>query len=269
MPETWLDQQAVRRLCVTLAGIQLLIAAVNLLFIPSEHREYEAWKSHLESPETPAPPEPREETPNLRRETIRFVKQQLDLDRECNFTTWLSSMQGALIGFAALLLSIKTRRREWFLLMLGLFYYSMDELCQVHEWLGANLAKAGFTIVSLGPPYPWVIVLGPIFLAYGVGMLIFLNRQLREHPRLKRLATVALLLMASSLPLEWLGGELQGNAPRPPRLEVIAEETFESLGGTLLLFVLLMLIVVVPAAARRARVPAGAEAGSSGADVTA
>lgn len=250
MAEGWLDNDVVRRLCLAIAGVHILVAVINLAYIPSELREYEAWKSHIESPVVEPPPGPAQKRMSLKVEAVRFAKQELDLDRECNFTTWLSSVQGALLAAATLLLSIKTRRREWLAVMLGFLYFSMDELCQVHEWVGLYLSNIGFRIGSLGPPYPWVIVLGPIFLAYAGGVLAFLNRELHAYPKLRRLAFLGLVVMASSLPLEVLGGQLQGDAPRPPRLEVIAEETLESLGGVLLLFTFVTLLIQIPAAVR-------------------
>jgi hypothetical protein len=244
MSNGWLDLKGVRTVCVAISAIQILIGIINLAYIPSEMREFEAWQSHAESPTT-APSTPAAAArPNPRRELIRFVKQQLDLDRECNFTTWLASMQCALIGFVALLLAFQSARREWLLVMGGFLYLSMDELCQVHEWVGVQIAQSGFRIGALGPPYPWVIVFGPLFLLYAVGVARFLHRQLASERGLRRRALLALALMGSSLPLEALGGELQGDAPRPPRLEVIAEESFETLGGTLFLYVLLTLLVL-------------------------
>jgi len=252
MNEAWLDQRTVARFCITLVVLQILIALINLAYIPSENREREAWRTHIESPEPsadataqelPIAPVPAAVKPNLRRETLRFAKQQLDLDRECNFTTWFSSAQAALVAFAAFMLASKNGRRGWLLLAIGFLYFSIDELCQLHEWFGTMLSQEGFRIGSLGAPYPWVVVLGPIFLIYAIGMFRFLWRELREVPRLGTMMIVGMLAMAASLPLEALGGELQGSAPRPPRLEVIAEETLESLGGTMMLYVLLSLLL--------------------------
>jgi hypothetical protein len=244
---SWLDPKDIGRLCLALVGLQLLVAILNLAFIPSERREYLAWQTHIEAP---APTRPRaaaaEPTGPVRWrvELVRLARQQLDLDRECNFATWLSSVQAGMVGFVSVLLFLQSRRREWWLVGLGWMALSADELCQFHEWTGAIISRSGFHLGALGPPYPWVIVAGPFLLAYAVVVLWFLNRELRPHPRLRGLVLLALLLMASSLPLEVIGGWIQGNAPRPPRLEVIAEETFESLGGTVFLYVLLVVLAV-------------------------
>lgn len=249
MSDVWLDPPAVKRLCFTLVAVQLLVALANLAYIPSEKREFEAWQSHLEAPVAAATPAPAPPTPvapvpySFQHEFVHNLKQQLDLDRECNFTTWLSSMQSILLAFVTLMLMFQSGRREWLLLIGGFAWLSMDELCQIHEWVGFQLSNSGFHLGALGPPYPWVIILGPIFLLYGFGALRFMIRELAAEPRLKMWALAALLMMASSLPLEVIGGELQGEAPRPPRLEVIAEETLETLGGTTFLYVLLTLLI--------------------------
>jgi hypothetical protein len=240
MDDAWLDKRSLRRICTMLVGLQLLIAALNLAYIPAETREREAWASHIESPETGAAAS---EQLAPRTQFLRFVKQQLDLDRESNFTTWFSSMQWSVAAFAALLLFARVGHRGWLMLSLGLAYVSADELCQIHEWVGVFIANSGFRIGALEPPYPWVIALGPIFLAYAVVVLRFLHRELKPHPDLWRLGLLAIGLMALTLPLEVVGGQLQGAAPRPPRLEVIAEETLETLGGTLLLFMMLSLLM--------------------------
>lgn len=236
-----LDDLALRRLFIGLVALQLIVALLNLAFIPAETRLNDAWRSHIESPVAPAPAEP---APRLGpvRELIRFAKQQLDLDRECNFTSWFASMQAGLVGFLALILWLGTGRKGWALVSLGLVFLSFDESCQFHEWFGTYLADTGFSVGALEAPYPWVVVLGPLFLAYAVALLVFLNRELRDEPQLKRATLLGFCLMMAVLPLEAIGGQLQGDAPRPPRLEVIAEETLETLGITLFLYVVVVLV---------------------------
>lgn len=243
----WLDRGVVRAFCLALVSVQILIAGVNLLYIPTEERELEAWQSHIESPEGGEPTAPAAPSSashlNPKRELMRFVKQQLDLDRECNFTTWMASIQLGWIAFATLMLAAQSRRRAWLLLMAGFTYLSMDELCQVHEWVGTQLSAIGFHLGHLGPPYPWVIAFGPVFLIYAIGALRFLLAELASDRGLALCVGAGMLLMAASLPLEVIGGEIQGDAPRPPRLEVIAEETCETLGGTLILYAFLSLLI--------------------------
>lgn len=246
---SWLDLEHVRRLCLAFAGAHALVAIANLAFIPSEHRAHVAWQTHIEAPVTNRAPSPglfqSEEGPlNLRIETLRLARQQLDLDRECNLSTWMASVQAGMVAFTALLLWLQSGRRPWLLVALGCLALSADELCQFHEWIGAVVARSGFHLGPMGPPYPWVIVLGPVLLAYAGGVLWFLNRELSPHPRLRRIVVLGLLLMAAALPLEVIGGWIQGDAPRPPRLEVIAEETAEALGGTSLLYTLLALLAL-------------------------
>ncbi len=237
------DEPVIRRLFIGLAALQLLFAVLNLAYIPSEHREFEAWKTHIESPiPEGAVPATAPQRLGPARELIRFAKQQLDLDRECNLTTWFSSMQAALVAFLALLLWFATGRRGWVLVSLGIVMLSADEVCQGHEWLGTYLSDSGFDIGAMKAPYPWVVVLGPLFLAYAVAVLAFLNRELAGEKRLKRLTLIGMCMMMASLPLEAIGGQFQGLAPRPPRIEVIIEETSESMGMTLFLYVILLLV---------------------------
>ena len=244
MTEVWLNDRLVARMCGVLVAVQLVVAALNAAFIPAERNLYLAWQNHLEAPENVAPAPAARPTakPSLRVDFLRYMKEQLDLDRECNFTTWFSSMQCALTALVLFFLYVVTRRREWLLLMLGFVYLSFDELCQFHEWFGGFLTRSGVHVGALGGPYPWIVFLGPIFLVYGIGVVLFLRRELAAFPTLRAYAIAGVVLMASSLPLEAIGGQLQGSSPRPPRWEVIAEETCESLGETALLYAMLLLL---------------------------
>ena len=239
------DRLAIRALCLWLVAVQLGFAAFNMAFLRQPTPVGEALRGHIESPER-RPPEPstaRAARPTFGAHTRRLAVHLFDLDRECNLTTWFAAAQLAVLGVGCIALRFRRARRGWLVLGLAMLYLSVDESVQLHEWIGTRLAESGWAIGRLDPPYPWVILLGPPLLGFAVWALRFLARELAAVPQLRRWTVVGLLLMAASLPLEVVGGWIQGAAPRPPRIEVVAEETAETLGVTFLIYVVLTLLI--------------------------
>jgi len=228
-------EHSVRLLLYWLMGIAFFLAGVNLTFIP------------LESPGSPNPAAKTIQPPaapvHTFSETKRFIKHQLDLDREGNFATWFSSAQLALAGLAAMTLAALRRKRGWLWIGFGLFYVSLDELAQLHEWVGVMMWRSHLTLGFIVPPYPWVLIFAPPLLVFGVWMIGFVRRELADQPKLFKLAALAVVLMAISLPLEVLGGHFEATSGRMLRLESTFEETFEMLGESLLLYVMLRFVV--------------------------
>lgn len=172
-------------------------------------------------------------------DTRKFIWHQVDLDREANLSTWVSTVQLALIGALAIALAWLRGRRGWLWIGLGFLYLSADELAQIHEWIGEVMWHSPFRLGFIAPPYPWVLLFGPPFLAFGVWMARFAARELAEWPDLRRRIGIGLVLLFLAIPLEIVGGKLEGMSARLLRVESTTEETCELLGEIVLLVAML------------------------------
>lgn len=229
----------IRTLVGCLVAFQLLLALVNLPLMYSDQRENE----HVAMQEAAGRPlaAPAAVTPPMLRSTVAFLKRQVDLDREDNLATWFPTVQLAVLGFAALLLRLVRRRAGWLWIGLGFLYLSADEMAQIHEWVGVRLDALGWHLGAMHAPYAWVLLLGPLFLGFALWMIRFVWRETRAELRLRGVSIVAVALLILVLPVELIGGHLQGTLFHPPRIEVIIEETLETMGETLLIGVFLTL----------------------------
>ena len=224
--------RAAGTLLAALVAVTLFITAVNF---------YSVQKEEARPAQPPAPPVASTLSPF--REVLHFVRHQLDLDREGNFTTWLSSMELAIAGAVALGLAAVRGRRRWIVVALGLFYLSMDESIQIHEWIGGMLWNSNLRFGFIVPPYPWILFFTPILLAFGIWMLTFVRDELRDQPRLRWLGLVALSFMAASLPLEVMGGMFERVSLRWVRVATTLEETCELIGEATMLYLLVSFFV--------------------------
>jgi len=104
----------------------------------------------------------------------RSLTRFLDLDAEDNLPTWYSSMQWMLCGAIFAVFAWRnarwTVRSSWSLWLLPLLFagLSLDEVAQVHEWLGRRtdvLLKGGTRYTSAFPVSGiWMFVIGVPFI---------------------------------------------------------------------------------------------------------
>lgn len=227
------DAAAIRRLMTALMVIIALFAVSNLAFLP-----HESSGPPVESPPAPVMLEANGHM-NIRGEVKRFVKHQIDLDREGNVATWCQSSMLAITGFLGLVLLHLRKRLGWLWIGLGFLYLSCDELAQIHEWVGGLLWHSPFRLGFLVPPYPWVVLFGPPLFLFAAWMTRFMGRELRGEGGLRRGVVLGLVFLALTVPLEALGGKFEATSEKLLRVESTVEESFEFIGETLLLFVFL------------------------------
>jgi hypothetical protein len=221
-----------RRVAWTLVAIVLVFIAANIARVPHEPTTPDVTVTMAKAAQRAAPFD-------MDRDTRKFIWHQLDLDREANLSTWVSTVQLAVIGALALALASLRRRRGWLWIGLGFLYLSADELAQIHEWVGDVMWHSPFRLGFIAPPYPWVLLFGPPFLIFSIWMVRFAARELAEWPDLRRRIWLGLLLLFLAIPLEVVGGKLEGVSARLLRVESTTEETCELMGEIVLLVALL------------------------------
>ena len=132
-----------------------------------------------------------------------------NITREDSIASWFAVTQnwmaGLTAGAIALIVSsqncARRRRIGWFIMMTFLLYMAMDDGTAFHERVGTSV-KSMFQddeSESLGgfPSYVWQLVFLPIFGAFGLFMLWFLNSELGlTFDKLLVLGAIGLLMTA-------------------------------------------------------------------------
>lgn len=170
----------------------------------------------------------------------------IDLNGEQNLPTWYSSVQwfsvAALLSLFAWRNFAPRRLRSW--LLLGLppvfLFLSLDEVAQIHEWLGdksdvllpgADRANTPFFHTGI-----WMFVLGVPFLALFAALIFSIRIYFQRTPGalVRMLAGMAVMLGGS------IGIETLHNFVDPESiygvLQIAAEELCEMVGATLVLW---------------------------------
>lgn len=166
----------------------------------------------------------------------------LDLDREGNLPTWYSSMQlFVMAAICALVTSREFRHgdnRAWFLAALSCAFLilSVDEVAQVHEWIGKRtdvILREAESVFVLRYTGSWVFILGAPFLLMGSLLLYSLRGYLPTGVLVKLCAGAAVFLGGA------LGVELISNLVYETpvyKWQVVAEELAEMMGATTMLW---------------------------------
>lgn len=137
------------------------------------------------------------------------IRRFFNITREDGIASWFSVTQnwmtGLTAGAIALIVSSQScarqRRIGWFIMMTFLLYMAMDDGTAFHERVGSSV-KAMLQddeSENLGgfPSYVWQLVFLPIFGAFGLFMLWFLNSELGvTFDKLLVLGAIGLLVVA-------------------------------------------------------------------------
>lgn len=176
----------------------------------------------------------------------------LHLEMEQNLPTWYSAIQlflaAAAFGLFAWRNVSRGDRRSWTLLVLpaALLFFSIDEIAELHEWLGYKLdvllpggdrRNTPFWYTGI-----YMFVVGVPVLVAGLALIVSLRRYFASAPGVLRLLAGGFALMmlgaagietvANFVPVESFAHVLQ----------VAAEECCEMLGVTLMLWAGLRLL---------------------------
>ena len=106
------------------------------------------------------------------------------------------------------------RVRGWGALAALFAYLALDDGVRLHEGVGsafADSALAGSAVGAAFPSYSWQLVLGPVFAAAGLAMVVFLWRELGTARR-RGLVAAACGLVAVAVGLDFVDG-LGANHP--------------------------------------------------------
>jgi len=170
----------------------------------------------------------------------------LDLNGEASFPTWYSVIQLACVAALAGLFAARnthlTRVSTWPLLLLPLVFLalSIDELVQIHEWVGykidALLLGNGRENTLFPETGIWIFVFGIPFIVGFLGMLFILRRWLSTVPSVIPKIILGLVVLAiGALLIETLSNFTEKGSVWY-HLEVVCEEGCEMLGVTIILW---------------------------------
>jgi len=201
------------------------------------------------------------------------IQEMFNVARELSVGNWFSSMQEFAVATVLWLLYLRERdagargwsRRGWAVLA-GLFaYIAVDDGVQIHERVATAVADF-FTLTAEGgaihsgpvgwlgrfvewfPSYPWQVLFGPVFAAFGLFMVWFLWRELDRKSALTIFLGLFLYGLAQGqdyveglgTPYESLTAALSLEPYTVPHFAKVAEESLEMLGTTIVLYVLLL-----------------------------
>jgi len=180
----------------------------------------------------------------------RAIGRLFNITREDSIPNWFASMQFLLIALVLWVIFLRVRAldgaqwqaRGWGFLSGVFLFLSIDDGSKLHERVGTWFKAGDFVDGYLS--YSWHIVLGPIFAAIGLFLLLFAWRAFRS-PRLKMLflAGLACLGLAQGMDflegiddvVDYLGELLSVSNYTVQHFAKSAEEFLEMLGQTLLL----------------------------------
>lgn len=153
-------------------------------------------------------------------------KPQLNVNLEHNVFAWAGTVSSFAVAFVALLAAVAlTRgRTPYLVLALVVGFFSLDDMVQIHERIGADAAGA------LGLPEWFDSVLWPAIyvplLATAVALMLSLARHAPARPR--RLIYLALVSLLVAVAAEVVSAEWSGSATAwPHQIEGAFEEAAE------------------------------------------
>jgi hypothetical protein len=170
----------------------------------------------------------------------------LDLDGERNLPTWYSSIQWFCVAIFLGLFAHSNfslgQKRSWVLPLLSLLFLalSLDEVAEIHEWVGRKTdvllpggARDNTLIRETGI---WMFVIGVPFIALFVALISSIRIYFQRAPdALVKISLGMLIMLAGSVGFETLTnfvarGSMYGV------LQVLSEELCEMVGGTIVLW---------------------------------
>lgn len=166
----------------------------------------------------------------------------LDLDQEGNLPTWYASMKwfcvATLLGIFALRNFRLSQSKSWPLMLLPLVFLalSLDEVAQIHEWMGRrsdvylpNASRANTLFSKTGI---WMFVVGLPFVAF----VVLLIRSVRTYFQrasgaLVKICLGIVIMLTGAIGIETLSNFVTPNSVYAV-LQVFSEELCEMLGST-------------------------------------
>jgi len=141
------------------------------------------------------------------------VRRFFNITREDGIASWFGTTQTWMVGLTAVFLyaivragdAERWRRVGWAIIAIFLLYMAMDDGSEFHERIGSSVrsliqgdnADSETRQVGFFPSYTWQLVFLPIFAAFGLFMLWFLNRELQVvRDKLIVVAAIGLLVLA-------------------------------------------------------------------------
>lgn len=159
----------------------------------------------------------------------RGITGLLNLASEESLGTWFSSTQTLMVAIILWLIRFRLRREPaatgariagWTLLAVFFTYMAVDDAIALHENLGSAFENfySDLDDESLGalgtwyqdyPSYTWQLVVGPLFVAMGLFLLVFLWREL-QRPGLRWLMVLALGCFSLAVAMDYVEGVYGG-----------------------------------------------------------
>lgn len=149
------------------------------------------------------------------------IRRFFNITREDAVASWFAVTQTWMLGLTAGVLYLVSQGRQdarwqrtgWAILCLFFFYMAMDDGAEFHERIGSAVkamilgddAAGGSRAIGIFPSYTWQLVFLPIFGAFGVFLLWFLNRTLTSG-RDKALVVVAIGLLVLAVIADFFEG---------------------------------------------------------------
>ncbi|MDX1515464.1 MAG: hypothetical protein R3288_01420 [Woeseiaceae bacterium] len=141
------------------------------------------------------------------------IRRFFNITREDGVASWFAVTQTWMVGLTAGLLALVARHQDsprwrrvgWLIISLFLMYMAMDDGAEFHERIGSSVKAMvlgdqppdASRAIGIFPSYTWQLVFLPIFGAFGLFLLWFLNRELdAARDKLLVVAAIGLLVLA-------------------------------------------------------------------------
>lgn len=174
------------------------------------------------------------------------LKVFLDLGSEGNLPTWFSSIQwfcvAVLLGIFAQRNFQISRKKSWLLVLLPLVFLalSLDEVAQIHEWLGGMSDKylpgASRQNTMFSHTGIWMFVIGVPFVGLFIVLILTIRTYFsRNFSVLVKITLGMSVMLAGSIGIETLSNFIASNSVKAT-IGVFLEELCEMIGGTIVLW---------------------------------
>ncbi|MGB5721450.1 MAG: hypothetical protein WBM34_12225 [Woeseiaceae bacterium] len=141
------------------------------------------------------------------------VRRFFNITREDGVASWFAVTQTWMLGLTAAFLyalvragdAARWRRLGWAIIAIFFFYMAIDDGAQFHERIGTSVKTllhgedydSGTRVAGFFPSYAWQLVFLPIFAAFGLFILWFLNKELQSaRDKMLVVAAIGLLVLA-------------------------------------------------------------------------
>ena len=155
------------------------------------------------------------------------IRRLFDITLEDGIASWFAVTQTWMVGLTAAFIYLVVRADEgapwrrvgWAVIALFFLYMAMDDGAKFHERIGSSVrriiqgesANDGTRQIGFFPSYTWQLVFLPIFGAFGLFVLWFLNKEL-QFMRDKLMVVVAIGLLVLAVTADFFEG-IEGQHP--------------------------------------------------------